>query len=102
LFGGKTIGTKQDYVDTYGDRPLGEFIRGIVGLDINAAQNAFAEFIQAGSLRADQLTFMNNIISYLTQNGTIEKKMLFEPPFTNMHDQGLLGVFDDALVLNAG
>jgi len=26
----------------------------------------------------------------------IEKKMLLEPPFTNMHDQGLLGVFDDA------
>ena len=22
--------------------------------------------------------------------------MLFEPPFTNIHDQGLLGVFDDA------
>ena len=22
--------------------------------------------------------------------------MLFEPPFTNVYDQGLLGVFDDA------
>ena len=22
--------------------------------------------------------------------------MLFEPPFTNMHDQGLSGVFDEA------
>ncbi len=32
----------------------------------------------------------------LSKNGTIEKKMLFEPPFTNVHDQGLLGVFDDA------
>ena len=26
----------------------------------------------------------------------IEKKMLFEAPFTHAHDQGLLGVFDDA------
>ena len=42
------------------------------------------------------MTFMNTIITYLTKNGTIAKKMLFEPPFTNMHDQGLLGVFDDA------
>ena len=25
--------------------------------------------------------------------------MLFEPPFTNVHDQGLLGVFDDAVVV---
>jgi type I restriction enzyme R subunit len=25
---------------------------------------------------------------------------LFEPPFTNIHDQGLLGVFDDAAAMN--
>lgn len=100
LFDGKTVGTKQDYVDTYGKKPLGEFVRSIVGLDVSAAQEVFAEFIQAGSLGADQMTFMNNIITYLTKNGTIEKKMLFEPPFTNVHDQGLFGVFDDAQVTN--
>ena len=96
LFDGDIVGTKQDYIDNYGDKPLGEFIRSIVGLDSNAAQEVFAEFIQAGSLRADQMTFINSIISYLTKNGMIEKKMLFESPFTNVHDQGLLGVFDDA------
>ena len=97
LFDGETIGTKQDYIDNYGDKPLGEFIRGIVGLDVTAAQAAFADFIQTGNLRADQMTFINSIISYLTSNGTINKKMLFEAPFTNIHDQGLLGVFDDAV-----
>jgi len=100
LFDGKTVGTKQDYVDTYGEKPLGEFVRSIVGVDVNAAQEVFAEFIQAGSLRADQMTFINNIINYLTKNGMIEKKMLFEPPFTNIHDQGLFGVFDDVQVTN--
>ena len=63
---------------------------------VTPAQEAFAEFIQTGQLRADQLTFVNSIIEYLNQNGVIEKKMLFEPPFTHQHDQGLLGVFDDA------
>jgi type I restriction enzyme R subunit len=96
LFDGTTVGTKQDYIDTYGDKPLGEFIRSIVGLEVSAAHEAFAEFIQAGTLRADQMTFINNIITYLTKNGMINKKMLFEPPFTHIHDQGLLGVFDDA------
>jgi type I restriction enzyme, R subunit len=96
LFDGTTVGTKKDYIDTYGEKPLGEFIRNIVGLDVSAVQEAFAEFIQAGNLRADQMTFINNIISYLTKNGMIEKKMLFEPPFTHINDQGLLGVFDDA------
>jgi type I restriction enzyme R subunit len=96
LFDGSTVGTKQDYVATYGDKPLGVFIRNIVGLDVAAAQDAFAEFIQAGNLKADQMTFINNIIHYLTKNGMIEKTMLFEPPFTNIHQDGLIGVFDDA------
>jgi type I restriction enzyme R subunit len=42
------------------------------------------------------MTFMKNIISFLEINGTIDKSMLFEPPFTDINDQGLLGVFDDA------
>lgn len=96
LFDGSTVGTKQDYMDNYGDQPLGVFIRHIVGLDVSAAQEAFAEFIQAGNLKADQMTFISNIITYLSQNGMIDKSMLFEPPFTHIHDQGLLGVFDQA------
>ncbi|BEV08753.1 DEAD/DEAH box helicase family protein [Methylophilus sp. DW102] len=96
LFDGSTVGTKQDYIETYGDKPLGVFIRSIVGLDVNAAQEVFAEFIQAGNLKADQMTFINNIINYLNKNGVIEKTMLFEPPFTNIHQDGLIGVFDEA------
>jgi type I restriction enzyme, R subunit len=95
LFDGATVGTKQDYIETYGDKPLGVFIRNIVGLDVSAAQEAFAEFIQVGNLKADQMTFINNIISYLTKNGMIDNAMLFEPPFTNLHQDGLLGVFDE-------
>ncbi len=99
LFDGETVGTKQDYIDHYGDKPLGEFIRSIVGLDMGAAQDAFASFIQTGSLRADQMTFINTIIDYLSKNGIIDKEMLFKPPFTNLHDQGLLGMFDDAVAM---
>jgi type I restriction enzyme R subunit len=100
LFDGKTVGTKEEYVNTYGEKPLGEFVRSIVGLDVNTAQEIFAQFIQAGNLRADQMTFINNIITHLSKNGMIEKNMLFEPPFTNVHDQGLFGFFDDAQVTN--
>jgi type I restriction enzyme R subunit len=41
------------------------------------------------------MTFIQNIISYLTKNGTIDPSMLFESPFTDINDQGLMGVFDD-------
>ncbi len=30
LFDSEAVGTKQDYIDHYGDKPLGEFIRHIV------------------------------------------------------------------------
>lgn len=56
---------------------------------------AFAEFLQVGNLRADQMTFIKTIISYLTKNGMIDKRMLYESPFTDLNDQGISGVFDN-------
>jgi type I restriction enzyme R subunit len=100
LFDADNVGSKEDYLQTYGEQPLGAFVRSIVGLDANAAQAVFADFIREGNLRADQMTFMNTIISFLTKNGVIAKDMLFESPFTDVHDQGLLGVFDDAAAMN--
>ncbi|MBI9062105.1 MAG: DEAD/DEAH box helicase family protein [Marinilabiliaceae bacterium] len=96
LFDGQERGSKQDFITVFGEQPLGTFIRNIIGLDSIAAQTAFADFLQAGNLKADQMTFIQSIITHLTKNGTIDKKMLFQPPFTDMNDQGLFGVFDDA------
>jgi len=98
LFDGDERGTKADFISEYGDRPLGGFIRSIMGMDKAAADTAFSSFLQAGNLEADQMTFIKQIIAYLTVNGTIERAMLFESPFTDIHDQGLMGVFDDAAV----
>lgn len=41
------------------------------------------------------MTFVKTIINYLTKNGTIDKSMLYEAPFTDMNDQGISGVFDN-------
>ena len=35
------IGTKQDYEAEYGEKPLGEFVHEIVGLDMTAAKEAW-------------------------------------------------------------
>lgn len=75
--------------------PLGKFIRSILGLNVEVANMAFAYFLQSANLRADQMTFIKNIITYLTKNGTLDKRMLFESPFTDINDHGLLGVFED-------
>lgn len=74
-------------------QPLGKFVRSILGLDINAAKSAFAEFLNDQNLDSSQINFINTLIDYLCQNGTIDKDMLFDKPFTNINDQGVVGVF---------
>jgi type I restriction enzyme, R subunit len=99
LFDGEERGTKADFINEYGEEPLGYFIRSIIGLDQEAANEAFADFIQSGNLKADQMTFIKQIVNHLTINGTVGMTLLFEPPFTDIHDQGLMGVFDDDAVI---
>tara|TARA_B100001245_G_scaffold232462_1_gene214634 strand:+ start:935 stop:3409 length:2475 start_codon:yes stop_codon:yes gene_type:complete len=95
LFDGEERGTREQFEKEYGKQPLGAFIRSIVGLDVKAAREAFSGFLHEGNLNPDQVTFLDTIINYLTHNGTIDKKLLFEPPFTHQHDQGPFGLFED-------
>lgn len=77
---------------------MGLFIRELIGLDKEAVQSAFTEFIQAQNLNAEQIKFVDLIISYLTKNGVIDKSALFESPFKDINDSGPFGLFDDAQV----
>lgn len=91
--------TPEDVTRLFGEeKPLGVLIRNVVGMDVQAARAAFAGFIERGNLRPAQLTFLEAIIRHLTQNGVIERSMLAEAPFTDIHDQGVFGVFEDAEV----
>ena len=96
MFSEGDLGTKEDFVKEFGtDKPLTYFIRSILGFDRGAAKEAFGEFLEKGNLSADQITFINNIIDSLERNGVIDKGMLFNPPFTNLHDEGALGLFPE-------
>ncbi len=77
---------------------LGIFIRSLVGLDREAAMQAFSEFLQGGSASANQIEFVNLIVEELTQTGVMEPSRLFESPFTDVNAQGPLGVFPPAKV----
>jgi len=58
----------------------------------------FDHMKQVGNLRADQMTFIKTIISYLTKNGTIDKSMLYDSPFKDINHGGIDGVFGDEAV----
>ena len=59
------VGSKKDYEAEYGEKPLGEFVREIVGLDMAAAKSAFAEYLNDVNLDSDQIYFVNQIIEYI-------------------------------------
>jgi type I restriction enzyme R subunit len=72
---------------------LGVFLRQLIGLDRTAAKEAFSELVSSQNLNADQTEFINLIIDCLTETGTIEPRLFYESPFTDINDQGIAGVF---------
>lgn len=78
------VGTKDDYEQEYGQKPLGEFVREIVGLDMNAAKEAFSEFLVETNLDSTQIYFVNQIVEYIVHNGMLKDfSVLQESPFTD-------------------
>ncbi|MCX8478547.1 MAG: DEAD/DEAH box helicase family protein [Chitinophagales bacterium] len=95
LFEQGELGTKQEFVKVFGKQPLGEFIRSIVGLDVNAAKLAFGEILVGQTLNSQQIRFMDMIINFFSVKGVIDPAMLFEAPFTDLNTSGISGVFDE-------
>jgi type I restriction enzyme R subunit len=91
----EALESKDRFTTEYGEQPLGKFVRNIIGLDIEVANQIFADFISQGNLNANQITFIQKIITYLNQKGVIERELLTQSPFNEQYDQGIFGAFPD-------
>ena len=91
------VGTKEDYEAEFGEKPLGEFVREIVGLEMSAAKDAFAQYLNDVNLDSRQIYFVNQIVEYIVHNGLMKDlSVLQESPFT---DKGsVVEVFTDLTV----
>ena len=91
------VGTRQDYESEYGNKPLGEFVREIIGLDMNAAKEAFAEYLGSTSLDSRQIYFVNQIVEYIVHNGLMKDfSVLQDAPFTD--NGSIVEVFTDLTI----
>ena len=72
---------------------LGLWVRGLVGLDRNAAVEAMAEFLNDKTATAAQIEFAKMIVEYLTVDGAIDAGRLYETPFTAVSATGPDSVF---------
>ncbi len=70
------------------------FVRTIVGLDREAAKEAFADFLGDRSLTSAQIRFVEMVIDQLTARGIMEPGALYEPPFTSIHGGGPEALFE--------
>ena len=88
------VGSREDYEREYGDKPLGELVREIVGLDMNAAKEAFSRYLNDVNLDQRQIYFVNQIINYIVKNGVMKDlSVLQDVPFT---DRGsIVEIFTD-------
>ena len=91
------LGTKEEYQTEYQDKPLGELVREIVGLDMNSAKKAFSKYLNDVNLDDRQIYFVNQIINYIVQNGMMKNfAVMQEAPFTDKGDVG--DIFTDTVV----
>lgn len=78
----KELGTKEEY-EAYvnkgqmicGDK-VAAFIRSMIGIDIQIAKERFSQFLSDNVLNAQQEEFLNQIITYVCENGDITPETL--------------------------
>ncbi|MGI9062617.1 MAG: DEAD/DEAH box helicase family protein [Pseudonocardiaceae bacterium] len=74
---------------------LGLFIRSLVGLDRQAATEAFSAYLVDSVYPRVQIDFVGLIVAHLTENGVMEAARLYESPFTDHAPHGPDSFFTD-------
>ncbi|CAM4013383.1 DEAD/DEAH box helicase family protein [Janibacter anophelis] len=77
---------------------LGRFVRSLVGLDREAALEAFGDYLDTARFDVHQVRFVTLIVDELTANGAVEPGRLFESPYTDYAPTGPDDLFEEAQV----
>lgn len=78
------LGTKSEYEESVHEENLVAFIRSIVGVEQEAINEKFGQFLNGNVLNSQQQEFIKSIIDYVRENGDIEMEDIIENlPFNN-------------------
>ena len=92
------VGTEDEYkkeIHSESDEaiPLGKFVRSLTGLNPETARQAFSEFLDAGKFTEEQIYFVNCIVDYISQYGTLDQQEMADDEFAG--GLSVVDVFSD-------
>lgn len=96
LFTAKAFESRETFERAYGKQEnLGVFVRRITGMDRQAAQTAFARYLDGKTFSADQIAFVTFVVEHFSRNGFVDLRLLYDRPFTDINEGGLDSIFPD-------
>lgn len=94
------LGTKEDFEGVAGDMSLAAFVRSIIGLNQDAINEKFGDYLNGNSFNSMQQEYIKTIIDYVRENGDITSQDLIETsPFD---DYDLLTMFGENIAAIIG
>ena len=92
--GEETVEELRDKID--GQSVVG-FVRGLIGLDESAVEEAFADLLERSQLSAVQMEFLRRIIRVLSKTGSLTMNQLYDEPFNELGN--VVDVFDGNMAI---
>ena len=91
------LGTKEDYFKFTEKENLAVFVRSIVGLEQQAINLKFGQFLAENVLNSRQQEFVKTIISYVRENGDVTfDNLVNSSPFDNID---IIRMFGDKIYI---
>lgn len=87
------LGTQQDYMATTHVSNLAVFVRSLIGLNQDAVNEKFSEYLSGNLLNSQQQEFIRMLINYVRENGDIElSDIVNTEPFSSYDLNGIFGI----------
>ena len=76
--------TVEEFRDKIDGQSVVGFVRGLIGLDESAVEEAFADLLERSQLSAVQMEFLRRIIRVLSKTGSLTMNQLYDEPFNEL------------------